>query len=183
LQRDGLLSKADAADRLQAFARQSDTLDPGSALAGKPAFTGFSHGYLSSRLNLASLAGQSVRFRFRIATDSSTGYQGWFIDEVWLYRCVAGSSAPTVNAGADKTVNSGAAFALPATGTHPEGKPLAYFWVKTAGPAATIKDPRERIASVAGINGGDSDQNLTFKVTDAQGLTATDTVNVHINPK
>jgi hypothetical protein len=30
-----------------------------------------SNGYISSRVNLSSLAGQNVRFRFRIGTDSS----------------------------------------------------------------------------------------------------------------
>ena len=112
-----------------------------SALAGRPTFTGFIAGYTSSRLNLTPLAGKSVRFRFRIASDTSAGYQGWFIDDIRLYGCVAGSSAPTVNAGPDLTVNSGAAFALTASGTDPEGKPLAYLWVQLSGVAATIRDP------------------------------------------
>lgn len=39
-------------------------------LAGRQAFVRESNGYISSRLNLSSLAGQSVRFRFRIGTDN-----------------------------------------------------------------------------------------------------------------
>ena len=46
-----------------------------------------SMGYSSSRLNLSSLAGQSVRYRFRLATDSSVGTQGWDIDDVRVYTC------------------------------------------------------------------------------------------------
>ena len=65
-----------------------------------PTFTGFTRGYTSSRINLTSLAGQAVRFRFRIGTDGDVGFQGWFIDDIRVYRCVAGSSAPTANAGA-----------------------------------------------------------------------------------
>lgn len=66
----------------------------GTSLAGATAFTGVSRGYGSSRINLASLAGQTVRFRFRVATDGATGDQGWFIDDVGVYGCGAGDSTP-----------------------------------------------------------------------------------------
>ncbi|MEJ7585001.1 MAG: M4 family metallopeptidase [Acidimicrobiales bacterium] len=157
----------------------------GGPLSGRAAFTGFTAGYTSSRLDLTSLAGQAVRFRFRVGTDASVAYQGWFIDDIRVYRCLAGSSAPTANAGPNKTVNSGTAFTLPGAGTDPEGKPLAYRWVQLSGVSATIRDPRERNAAVNGVNGGGSGQDLVFQltVTDAQGLTDTDTVNVHVNPK
>ena len=59
----------------------------GNPLAGRSAFLGDSHGYISSRLNLSSLAGQSVRFRWRLGT-SSSGYDlGWLLDDVRLYSC------------------------------------------------------------------------------------------------
>jgi bacillolysin len=61
---------------------------------GGNAFTGQSHGYYSSRLDLSSLAGQSVRFRFRLATDSSVGEYGWWIDDIRAYTCGATASAP-----------------------------------------------------------------------------------------
>jgi len=56
-------------------------------LAGKKAFTGTSRGYISTRLNLSSLAGQNVRFRFRIGTDDMYPDYGWFIDDVRVYAC------------------------------------------------------------------------------------------------
>jgi bacillolysin len=56
-------------------------------LVGRQAFVRESHGYFSSRLNLTSLAGQTVRFRFRIATDNAVGSWGWFIDDVRIYTC------------------------------------------------------------------------------------------------
>jgi len=59
----------------------------GNPLGGKQAFVDDSHGYYSSRLNLTSLAGQSVRFRFRIGTDVSYDDYGWFIDDVRIYTC------------------------------------------------------------------------------------------------
>jgi hypothetical protein len=59
----------------------------GNPLGGRKGFTGSSHGYISSKLNLSSLAGSNVRFRFRIGTDSSYGYLGWFIDDIRIYTC------------------------------------------------------------------------------------------------
>lgn len=58
-------------------------------LAGKQAFVRESNGYISSRLNLSSLAGQSVRFRFRIGTDTLGNDYGWFIDDIRIYTCPA----------------------------------------------------------------------------------------------
>jgi Zn-dependent metalloprotease len=60
-------------------------------LGGRSAFVRESNGYISSRANLASLAGQSVRFRFRIGTDTSGDDYGWFVDDIRVYTC----SAPT----------------------------------------------------------------------------------------
>ncbi len=70
------------------------TLGGVSPLAGRRAFTGYTYGYVSSRLNLSSLAGHSVRFRFRISTDSSIGGLGWFIDDVRIYTCETPAGLP-----------------------------------------------------------------------------------------
>ncbi len=61
----------------------------GNPLAGRQAFVRQSNGYISSRFDLSPLAGQSVRLRFRIGTDSNVGDYGWFIDDVNVYRCAA----------------------------------------------------------------------------------------------
>ena len=73
----------------------SGTLESGAGnpLSGMQAFVSASQGYYSSRLDLQSLAGQSVRFRFRIGTDEAVGDYGWFIDDIQLYTC--GVPAPT----------------------------------------------------------------------------------------
>ncbi len=65
-------------------------------LAGRKAFTAESKGYISSRIDLSSLAGQDVRFRFRIGTDDTVDNYGWFIDDVEVYRCASTPDAPTV---------------------------------------------------------------------------------------
>lgn len=58
-------------------------------LGGRQAFTAESNGYISSRLNLASLSGQTVRFRFRIGSDINSSNLGWFIDDVRIYTCTS----------------------------------------------------------------------------------------------
>ena len=59
----------------------------GNPLGGREGFVRESNGYISSRVDLSPLAGQSVRFRFRIGEDS-TGYDyGWFVDDVRVYTC------------------------------------------------------------------------------------------------
>ena len=64
-----------------------------STLAGRQAFVQESHGYVSSRYNLNSLAGQTVRFRFRQANDASVGaFPGWVVDDVRIYTCVGGDA-------------------------------------------------------------------------------------------
>lgn len=63
-------------------------LSSGNPLAGRNAFGAESNGYISSRVNLGSLAGQGIRLRFRIATDSTVGGFGWIVDDVRFYRCL-----------------------------------------------------------------------------------------------
>ena len=79
-------------------------------LAGRSAFVGCSSGYGSTRLDLSSLAGQSIRFRFRIGTDSTTDHLGWFIDDFQIYTEIV-ALPPTVNT-------------LPATDTSESGATL-----------------------------------------------------------
>jgi bacillolysin len=72
----------------------------GNPLGGRPAFTGRTYGYISSRVDLASLAGKSVRFRFRIGSDEIVAYDGWLIDDVRVYTCTGSAdlNPPTVSA-------------------------------------------------------------------------------------
>ncbi|HEY1306713.1 MAG TPA: M4 family metallopeptidase [Vicinamibacterales bacterium] len=56
-------------------------------LKNRPAFIGDSHGYISSRLNLSSLAGQTVKFRWRMGLDSIISNFGWWLDDIRIYTC------------------------------------------------------------------------------------------------
>ncbi len=59
----------------------------GNPLAGRSAFVGSSHGYISTRLNMASLAGKTVTFRWRMGLDESGNAWGWWVDNVKVYTC------------------------------------------------------------------------------------------------
>jgi bacillolysin len=64
-------------------------------------FGSFSSGYMSSRANLSGLAGQTVKFRWRFASDSSTPWWlGWLVDDIRIYTCVTGSDV-AVSAASD----------------------------------------------------------------------------------
>jgi len=56
-------------------------------LKGRLAFSGESSGHVSSRLDISSLAGKKVRFRFRIGTDSTAASWGWLIDDIIVFAC------------------------------------------------------------------------------------------------
>jgi len=57
-------------------------------LSGRSGFISDSHGYISTRLNLTSLAGQSVRFRWRMGINNGGFDWGWWLDDVRIYICV-----------------------------------------------------------------------------------------------
>src|SRR5207253_6461763 len=58
-------------------------------LAGRFGFVRTSFGYTGTRLNLATLAGQSVKFRFRVGSDDVINGLGWLVDNIALYKCTA----------------------------------------------------------------------------------------------
>jgi bacillolysin len=68
----------------------------GNPLQGRSAFVRESNGYIASRFALSSLAGRSVRFRFRIGTDNAAGIwdYGWFIDDVSIHTCGGSGNQP-----------------------------------------------------------------------------------------
>ena len=62
--------------------------NPENPNANQQAFGDESHGYVSTRLDLSALAGQSVRFRWHTSTDGSvSGPFGWMVDDVRVYTC------------------------------------------------------------------------------------------------
>ena len=92
------------------------------------------------------------------------------------------NTSPTANAGADQTVNGGAAVTLSGSGSDTDGTIVSYAWAQTAGPAVTLNGvpPTANFTapSVTAVT------VLTFRltVTDNQGATGSDTVNITVNP-
>ena len=82
--------------------------DFGNPLAGRSGFVGASHGYISTRLNLSSLAGQSVTFRWRMGLgdfDFFGSTWGWWLDDIRVYNCgVPTSWMGGVSISSDKNV-------------------------------------------------------------------------------
>ncbi|MGH2657149.1 MAG: M4 family metallopeptidase, partial [Actinomycetota bacterium] len=62
----------------------------GNPLAGRQAFVRESNGYISSRADLSSLAGEDFRIRFRIGTDDIIDDFGWFVDDIRIHTCAVG---------------------------------------------------------------------------------------------
>ena len=111
----------DAGALIRAGARYNGTVygtvnQSGNILSGRGAFAGDSHGYTSTQLSLASLAGQSVRFRFRIGTDRSGDDYGWYVDGFRIYRCLAPATATTVTGFTPTTGPAGTSVVITGSG-------------------------------------------------------------------
>ena len=63
------------------------SLAPSNPNNGHAAFVADSHGYVSSRYDLSSLAGSNVRFRWRMSTGPTGTDIGWVVDDVRIYTC------------------------------------------------------------------------------------------------
>ena len=69
---------------------------PYNPLKGRQGYRAVSWGYQATRLNLATLKGKNVRFRWRLGTDSGTAWYSWFVDDVQVYTCtLAPTPTPT----------------------------------------------------------------------------------------
>ncbi len=60
----------------------------GNPAAGLDAWCGDPQDWLESIVDLDAYAGQTVQFRFRLATDSSVSREGWYVDDLALQACL-----------------------------------------------------------------------------------------------
>ena len=64
-------------------------LAAGNPLAGVPAWCGDPQAYLNSIVDVSTWAGQTAKFRFRLASNSSTARTaGWNLDDVLVQSCL-----------------------------------------------------------------------------------------------
>jgi choice-of-anchor B domain-containing protein len=98
----------------------------GNPLADKYAWCGSAQPWLDSVVDVDAYAGRTVRFRFRLGTNSTVGTEGWYVDDFRVQSCVAQVPKLTV---ADLTVSE----------AHPEGSEhpsTAVFTLTLSAPAA-----------------------------------------------
>lgn len=98
-------------------------------LAGRAGFAGASHGYVSSRYNLSSLAGQQIHVRWRHGTDQSYVFLGWYIDDISVYSCAITGNNPPSAAKLLAPINNATVTRATATlewesSTDPDGDPV-----------------------------------------------------------
>jgi hypothetical protein len=92
-----------------------------------------------------------------------------------------GNQSPIVNAGMDKAITlPTSSTTLTATASDPDGTIASYSWVKTSGPAATLSQATSATLTLTGLVQGTYVFSCT--VTDNQGATAIDGVQVTVNP-
>lgn len=104
----------------------------GNPLAGSSAWCGDPQDWVNSVVDLAPWAGQTVRFRFRLGTNSSVAREGWYLDEMKVQGC-AGNPTPTLS------INDVTAEEADAHEAHilvPDHSPLLTLAVTLSAPSA-----------------------------------------------
>jgi Concanavalin A-like lectin/glucanases superfamily/Glycosyl hydrolases family 43/PKD domain len=101
------------------------------------------------------------------------------------FSSTANNNSPTANAGPDQTVNEGTTpVTLDGSGSSDsDGTIASYAWTQTAGTSVTLNGASSKTPSFTAPDVSASGDTLTFelKVTDNDGGTATDRVNVKVN--
>lgn len=85
LSTDGGLNWGELGEKIY-LNRYNALIDPaaGTSIAGIPAFTGLSAGFIKTNVNLASFAGQTAKFRWKFVSDNGTNGLGWHVDDIQL---------------------------------------------------------------------------------------------------
>ena len=114
------------------------------------------------------------------ARDSKGAESAWSGGKMVTIATSQQNQAPTANAGADQTVNAGVAVALRGSGSDPENAITAYRWRQTSGTAVTLSNATSAQAGFTAPTIATGTASLVFelRVTDAAGLTATDSIRI-----
>lgn len=152
-------------------------LSPYNPAAARDAFVQYSHGFNSTRVNLSSLAGQFIRFRFRSLADELVASGPWTIDNFRFYVC-ADNAPPVPNAGADQSITGSVPVQLSGTLSDPDGDSLSYSWNQISGTPVTLNNASTLTPDFVAPQ---RDDTLIFELSVTDGTyTEVDTVNVSV---
>ncbi len=171
----------DASGLIQAGRNYSNTplFSSESEFNNRSAYTRYSNGYVQTKLNLSTLAGNYVRFRFRSIADQTVESPPWSIDNFRVYLC-ADNAPPIPNAGPNQDVRADATVQLSGTATDPDGDTLTYSWTQTAGSTVTLSDANIANPTFTAPRNATGLQ-FTMSVTDTAGNTESDNTAVSVD--
>jgi len=160
-------------------------------LWGRQAWSG-NHGTWSQvTINLndtAKYAGHTLRARWRLGTNNSTSSTGWYVDSFALTGGgAAPNSAPAISAiDATPATVTGTFTDLAVTATDDAGEgALTYAWSYTGGtfqtPVSFSQNGTNAAKNTRATFTGAGVYSFTVTVTDAQGLTAVNSVDVTVD--
>jgi hypothetical protein len=124
-------------------------------------------------------AGQT--YYFAATAYNTAGNESGYSAEV-SHTFPAPNQPPSVNAGADQTVNAGASVTLSGTGADPDNGIASWQWRQTAGASVALAGAATQQARFTAplISTGSLSLVFEFRVTDAAGLSASDSCTVTV---
>ncbi len=130
----------------------------------------------------AAPAGSTTTLFFELQVTDNDGLSDTDIVSIVVNSTQAAGSDPVANAGPDQTAQEQTAISLDATASVDDGSIVSYFWTQTGGsPIIALANAATATPSFTGPNIA-TDTTFTFAVivTDDQGNTDTDTVNINL---
>ena len=139
--------------------------NPANPNATHAAFGDESHGYVSTRLDLSNLKGQSVRFRWHTSTDGSvSGPFGWVVDDVRVYTCANEPPPPAEVAFSNATYSIGEAGGAATITVTRTGGGTSAFSIDYATADGSASAGADYIAATGTLNFADGEDSRTFSV-------------------
>lgn len=176
---DGGSTWHDADTLFDAGHRYNGTVDTSAInpLTGRNAYVGNSHGYVSTRVNLSSLAGQTVQLRWRVGTDSNGISSGWLLDDVSVHTC---GPVPTFEfSSADYTVNENNGTAIINVSRHGSSVGIATVDYSISGGTATSgSDFTATSGTLTWTDGDMADKTFAIAITDDGLFENDETINL-----